>query len=106
MATVSLDDLPNNYSAGIYSEDPPDPGLIRNLREALDALHPRYRVPVVLKDMEGFSQEEIARIIKRPVGTVKARISRGREYLKKMLEKAAHGDTYASKNEVREHERA
>lgn len=106
MATVSLEDLPNSFSAGTYSEDPPDPGLIRNLREALDALHPRYRVPVVLKDMEGFSQEEIARIIKRPVGTVKARISRGREYLKRMLEKAAGGDARASKNEVREHGRA
>jgi len=106
MATVSLDDLPNSFNAGTYSKDPPDPGLIRNLREALDALHPRYRVAVVLKDMEGFSQEEIARIIKRPIGTVKARISRGREYLKKMLENAAHGDTYASKNEVREHGRA
>jgi RNA polymerase sigma-70 factor (ECF subfamily) len=106
MATVSLEDLPNSYSSGTYYEDPADPGLLRNLREALDALHPRYRIPVVLKDMEGFSQEEIAKIIKRPVGTVKARISRGREQLRRKLEKAKDGENYSADNEVSEHGRA
>jgi RNA polymerase sigma-70 factor (ECF subfamily) len=105
-ATVSLEDIPNNFSSGTYYEDPADPGLVRNLREALDALHPRYRVPVVLKDMEGFSQEEIARIIKRPVGTVKARISRGREQLRKKLEKAMTAEPYPAEKEVSEHGRA
>jgi RNA polymerase sigma-70 factor, ECF subfamily len=106
MMTVSLEDVPNHLSAGTYYEDPPDPGLTRNLREALETLHPRYRVPVVLKDMEGFSQEEIARIINRPVGTVKARISRGREQLRKQLEKAMEGKAYPGTNEVNEHGRA
>ncbi len=106
MATVSLEDIPNSYSSGTYYEDPADPGLVRNLREALDALHPRYRVPVVLKDMEGFSQEEIAKIIKRPVGTVKARISRGREQLRRKLEKAKDGEGFSADKEVREHGRA
>ena len=40
----------------------------------------------VLKDIEGFSQEEIAEILKKPLGTIKARISRGRSQLKKELE--------------------
>jgi len=106
MATVSLEDIPNSYSSGTYYEDPADPGLVRNLREALNALHPRYRVPVVLKDMEGFSQEEIAKIIKRPVGTVKARISRGREQLRRKLEKARDGESFSADKEVREHGRA
>ncbi len=105
-AAVSLEDIPNSYSAGTFTEDPPDPGLLRNLREALDSLPPRYRIPVVLKDMEGFSQEEIARIIKRPVGTVKARISRGREQLRRKLEKARASGEYAAENEVSEHGRA
>jgi RNA polymerase sigma-70 factor (ECF subfamily) len=107
MATVSLEDIPNSYSSGTYYEDPADPGLARNLREALEELHPRYRVPVVLKDMEGFSQEEIAKIIKRPVGTVKARISRGREQLRRKLEKARRdGSQSAPNEEVSEHGRA
>lgn len=106
MATVPLEDIPNNYSSGTYYEDPADPGLVRNLREALESLHPRYRVPVVLKDVEGFSQEEIAKIINRPVGTVKARISRGREQLRRKLEKARNGEEYAADHEVRENGRA
>lgn len=107
MATVPLEDIPNHYSSGTYYEDPADPGLVRNLREALESLHPRYRVPVVLKDMEGFSQEEIAKIIDRPVGTVKARISRGREQLRRKLEKARHDiEGRESKHEVSEHGRA
>jgi len=105
-ATVSLEDIPNSYSSGTYYEDPADPGLLRNLREALNSLHPRYRVPVVLKDMEGFSQEEIAKIIQRPVGTVKARISRGREQLRRKLEKAREGGSYPGDKEVSEHGRA
>ncbi|MFW6129363.1 MAG: RNA polymerase sigma factor [Candidatus Aminicenantaceae bacterium] len=60
---------------------------IKILKRALSALHPRYRIPVILKDIEGFSQDEIAQILRIPVGTVKARVSRGRNYLKKELEK-------------------
>lgn len=105
-AALALEEITNDYSAGTYYEDPADPGLLRNLQEALDALHPRYRVPVVLKDMEGFSQEEIARIIKRPVGTVKARISRGREQLKKKLEKALKKEPLPAEKEVSQHGRA
>jgi len=86
--TVSLEEMTSHFEAGAFSEDKPDSGLVSNLRRALDGLHPRYRIPVLLKDVEGFSQEEIARIIKKPVGTVKARISRGRGYLKRELEKA------------------
>lgn len=93
--TVSLEEITaHEVRQSAYSEDPPDPGLIKNLREALNALNPRYRVPVILKDMEGFSQEEIAQILKKPVGTIKARISRGRGFLKKRLEKALAGGRY------------
>jgi RNA polymerase sigma-70 factor (ECF subfamily) len=96
--TISLDEVATReMKQNAYAEDPPDPGLIKNLREALDSLHPRYRIPVVLKDMEGFSQEEIAQILKKPVGTIKARISRGRSFLKKRLEKSLAG----SRHEVR-----
>ncbi len=105
-ATVSLEDIPNDFASGTYYEDPADPGLVRNLREALEELHPRYRIPVVLKDVEGFSQEEIARIIDRPVGTVKARISRGRDQLRQKLQKALEGRVRQVDSEVSEHGRA
>jgi RNA polymerase sigma-70 factor (ECF subfamily) len=85
-STVSLDDLHNSYSSGAFSENPVESGLTRNIRQSLNLLHPRYRIPVILKDMEGFSLEEIAQILKRPIGTIKARISRGRKYLRRELE--------------------
>ena len=100
MALVSIDELPPTMDISTPSGESADTGLASNLRKALDALSPRYRIPIVLKDVEGYSQEEIAEIIKRPIGTVKARISRGRNILKKQLEKAA-GDGYVfSKREI------
>ena len=86
---VPLDDVQNHLPMEAYASNPTDSGLLTNLKEALNSLHPRYRIPVILKDVEGFSQEEIAQILKSPLGTIKARISRGRDYLKKELEKAS-----------------
>ncbi len=86
---ISLEEVQNTLHLKDTSNNPSDSGLIRNLKQALNNLHPRYRIPVILKDMEGFSQEEIAEILKRPIGTVKARITRGRDYIKKELEKAS-----------------
>jgi len=89
---VSLEEVAaHEFASSAYSQDPPSSGLLENLREALRSLHPRYRIPVVLKDLEGFSQDEIAEILKKPVGTIKARISRGRGILRKKLEKATAG---------------
>ena len=91
LLTVSFEEITNELAAGTFTRSKKDSGLDKNLRQALDALSPRYRIPVILKDVEGYSQEEIAAIIKKPVGTVKARISRGRNMLKNALEKAVNG---------------
>ena len=97
---VSFDDIQPGLEASTPSEESTDSGLIKNLRQALEALNPRYRIPVVLKDIEGYSQEEIAEIIQRPVGTVKARISRGRNLLRKQLEKATKENLSFQKREI------
>jgi RNA polymerase sigma-70 factor, ECF subfamily len=44
-----------------------------------------YRSAVILRDIEGFSYEEIAEILEISLGTVKSRLMRGREALKKRL---------------------
>ena len=44
-----------------------------------------FRMPVVLRDLEEWSYEEIAVSLKLPVGTVKSRIARGRAQLKALL---------------------
>lgn len=52
---------------------------------AIAALPEKYRVPVVLRDVEGKTYEEIAEIMKLGLGTTKSRISRGRGLLKEKL---------------------
>lgn len=46
-----------------------------------------YRTALVLRDIEELSYEEIAEITETTMGTVKSRITRGREALKKKLER-------------------
>lgn len=45
-----------------------------------------YRTTVILRDIEGLSYEEIAEVLQVSLGTVKSRLIRGREALKKRLE--------------------
>ena len=96
---ISIEEIQNSLPIEGEGSNPSESSLIRKLRAALDSLHPRYRIPVILKDIEGFSQEEIAQILKKPLGTIKARISRGREYLKRELEKTPRRRNSYSKNE-------
>ena len=96
---VSLDDVQNTLPIEAYAKNPSESGIISNLKKALNSLHPRYKIPVILKDIEGFSQEEIAQILKRPLGTIKARINRGRNYLKKELEKTSYKENSFVKKE-------
>jgi RNA polymerase sigma-70 factor (ECF subfamily) len=53
--------------------------------EALAALSPEVRLVVVLGFVESLSQREIAAVAQCPVGTVAARLSRGRQILKAYL---------------------
>ncbi|HEV8591892.1 MAG TPA: sigma-70 family RNA polymerase sigma factor [Pyrinomonadaceae bacterium] len=57
----------------------------RRLSDALKLLPENYREAVVLCDIEGFSYEEIAESLDLNIGTVKSRIARGREELRKRL---------------------
>ena len=45
-----------------------------------------YRTTVVLRDIEGLAYEEIAEVLQISLGTVKSRLIRGRNALKKRLE--------------------
>ena len=55
------------------------------LQADLTLLSKKLRVVIVLHELEGLSYEEIAEILDISVGTVKSRISRAREELKKIL---------------------
>ena len=56
------------------------------LRGALNDLSDIFREAVVLCDIEGFTYEEIAQTLEVNIGTVKSRIARGRDELRRKLE--------------------
>ena len=58
----------------------------RALKKALGSLRRVYREAVVLRDIEGFAYEEIAATLEISVGTVKSRLARGRQELRRKLE--------------------
>jgi len=57
----------------------------RMLRKAISSLSDKLKTVIVLHDVEGLSQEEVAEILKIPVGTVKSRVSRARGELRYLL---------------------
>ena len=57
----------------------------RMLERAIADLPEDMRAAIVLRDVQGFSYDEIARMLEANVGTIKSRISRGREKLREVL---------------------
>jgi RNA polymerase sigma-70 factor (ECF subfamily) len=95
--TVSLDATDERHeqplTATLRNEDAVDPEqetLAKEregqLRKALLGLRESYREAVILRDVQGFSYEEVADTLQISLGTVKSRISRGRLELRRMLE--------------------
>ncbi len=58
------------------------------LEQAIDALPGRYRAVVVLRDVEGLSNEEVAEAVGESVACVKSRIHRARMALREQLTRA------------------
>jgi RNA polymerase sigma-70 factor (ECF subfamily) len=67
--------------------------LHREVAGALAALPLRYRVPLVLHEIEGWTYGDIARELGCREGTVKSRIHRGRQHLRQKLEPYWQGGT-------------
>ena len=59
------------------------------VKEALQAIPEDFRLAVYFADVEGFSYQEIADIMKTPVGTVMSRLHRGRRMLRESLSEYA-----------------
>ena len=55
------------------------------VKDALQAVPEDFRMAVYFADVEGFSYQEIADIMKTPVGTVMSRLHRGRRMLRDLL---------------------
>jgi RNA polymerase sigma-70 factor (ECF subfamily) len=57
----------------------------RRIGEALLKLQDKKRVVLVLHDIEGRTMDEVARIVKKPVGTVKSRLFHARGEMRRIL---------------------
>jgi RNA polymerase sigma-70 factor, ECF subfamily len=60
------------------------------LTSKLEQLRPAHRSVLVLRDLEGFTYEEIAEITDSPLGSVKGRLHRAREELIEILRRNAY----------------
>lgn len=67
-----------------HDHDTPERQILRqemlaNLQTAIDTLVPSMKKAILLRDVQGLSYEEIAKILECPIGTVRSRIFRGRQ---------------------------
>jgi RNA polymerase sigma-70 factor, ECF subfamily len=92
--TVSDEEVPDWYLyeklAGGGAEASAETQVLESLpdedvQEALASLPERFRLAVLLADVQGFSYKEIAEILEVPIGTVMSRLHRGRRALEKRL---------------------
>src|SRR5436190_2356387 len=90
-STVSLDDQPNGQEHYVPDSGPSPEEMLESkerdlaIQQALGKLSSEHRSIIVLRDIEGFSYTEIADVLGISMGTVKSRLARGREDLKKYL---------------------
>lgn len=80
---VPIQDYEADYGTKPFSENIDIPNLVR---AAIDKLPEKLKVPLVMRDIDGFSYKEIADELGTEVGTIKSRIFRARETLKIILE--------------------
>lgn len=96
--------LPFLSRKGEYSEPAAPAGLLRRelhreVSTALASLPLRYRVPVVLHEIEGWTYLAIAKELGCREGTIKSRIHRGRQQLRTKLKPYWLGETSCPTNE-------
>lgn len=70
------------------------------VKDALQSLPEDFRLAVYFADVEGFSYQEIADMMKSPIGTVMSRLHRGRRMLRELLA------DYAKERDIIPRERA
>ena len=63
----------------------PDLDAVLDVRNALEALRPEHRAVLVLRDLDGLSEADVAELLSVPEGTVKSRLHRARAAAREVL---------------------
>ena len=66
--------------------------LLLAIQEALQTIPPDLKEVIILVSMEGLSYEEAAQLLKVPIGTLKSKLFRAREWIKQFIEKSQTRD--------------
>mgnify|MGYP001274680810 CR=1 FL=1 len=90
--TFSISDLSNNDREFVISSEAIGPDDMdikstfeKNIQIALERLSIDFKTIIILRDIQELSYDEISKIMKLPIGTVKSRINRGRLKLQELL---------------------
>lgn len=111
--TLSLDT--HSGDGGIHPDDPSEyvkPGAAlersedeRQLNAAIERLSPEHREVLLMKDIEGLKYEEIAELLRVPLGTIRSRLHRARLELHGLLvppEERIQGPETGGENELQD----
>ena len=92
------DQTSNVVGLGIATPDPQERAEAnernRLVRQSIEALEHDMRIAIVLRDVNGMAYDEIARVLRVPLGTVKSRIARARAQVQERLHQ--HPDLFPS----------
>lgn len=84
-----LQDWTNTATSQNPTEDAAQNALQQQtIRRAISEMKDKFRIPLILHYFDDCPMDEIAQICKIPTGTVKSRLHKARELLKKQLERS------------------
>lgn len=92
----NVDEAPQKVSKSVKNE-PFNENIGDEVTKALNHLPVEFKVIIILCDLEGFTYEEMSKILDIPIGTVRSRLHRARTLLRERLIKYAASMGYNSK---------
>lgn len=96
--TSISDEEDTNYSSYLDLREEMFQGMMGDeVTNAINSLPVDFRTVILLCDIEGFTYEEIAKIVDIPIGTVRSRLHRARNMLKDKLKAYAESRGYKDK---------
>jgi len=72
------------------------------IKESIDNLSEEIKTVLILRELENLSYEQIAKVVKCPVGTVRSRIFRAREVIDIAIQEFKNTDKYSKTEEINE----